>query len=364
MAAPEREGVEVRVVGARAERSAITFALGMPTQPFSVGTSGQWSVIGEGVGPVHLFLGFDGERVHVVAASPSLPVQIAGSPLGGTWVTAPVPCDIRFGGACLMIRRVSSGAIAGNPEAVPSTVSDGGALRQAAQRAADSGAKAGTSSPPARSPPKGFGSTMLMEQRPSGGPAAGPPPPAPEARAAPPLGLTEVAAPGMAAARDEPKKGYCQSASLVKKITLLLMPIALSLTFLMLRKQSQPEATGPGRLPAASANRNAPESRTAAPASAAVRSTAVAAASVARLEAPSASSSSRPVATVAPRPQPPSAPATASARTPEREALEAVAAGSIEEAARDYDSLATAHPDDPNFKEAARILHAKAGRVH
>jgi hypothetical protein len=50
-------------------------------------------------------------------------------------------------------------------------------------------------------------------------------------------------------------------------------------------------------------------------------------------------------------------------KTPEREALDAVAAGSFEDAVNDYDTLAAVHPENPSFKDAARILRAKTGHI-
>jgi hypothetical protein len=47
-------------------------------------------------------------------------------------------------------------------------------------------------------------------------------------------------------------------------------------------------------------------------------------------------------------------------RSPERRALDTVAAGLDASAAEQYDSLAAAHPENPAFREAARILHARA----
>jgi outer membrane protein assembly factor BamD (BamD/ComL family) len=53
-----------------------------------------------------------------------------------------------------------------------------------------------------------------------------------------------------------------------------------------------------------------------------------------------------------------------SKRSPEREALDLAADGSYEEAAARYEALASMHPEDPTFKEAARILRVRAGHVH
>jgi hypothetical protein len=51
---------------------------------------------------------------------------------------------------------------------------------------------------------------------------------------------------------------------------------------------------------------------------------------------------------------------TSGGRSPEREALDVAAAGSFEDAAKRYDALSAAHPDNTAYREAARILHAKA----
>ena len=47
-------------------------------------------------------------------------------------------------------------------------------------------------------------------------------------------------------------------------------------------------------------------------------------------------------------------------RSPQREAADAVAAGAFERAAKLYDDLASKHPDQPVYAEAAAITRAKA----
>ena len=362
MASTEGQAVEVRIVGAKAEPPSFVLAAGIATQPFSVGGAGQWVVAGEGVAPVHLFIGFDGQRIHVVAASPSLPVLLAGSRVGGTWVAAPIPSEIRFGAACLMIRSAAPSGVLAHPDPVPSTVSDGGALLQAAQRAAGLGGAAA----PAR---KDFGSTVLMQQRPPSSVAAAATQVAPVEPAAPP----PPESPGQEEAVSEPARGdsakaMWKAASPVKKITLALMPVAVLATLFMLRDEptkrvrpagipsAQTKSATPG--PVAPLDRSPSEAGAAKADARAVRSNSeVALAVIPSSAAPSslASALKAPPAFVF---------AKAGQRTPEREALEAVAAGSFEDAAGDYEALASAHPDDPTFKEAARVLHAKAGRVH
>jgi len=75
---------------------------------------------------------------------------------------------------------------------------------------------------------------------------------------------------------------------------------------------------------------------------------------------------------VAPPDPPPPASAKASAsassvpvstaKTPQREAADAVAAGAFDRAARLYEELARAHPEVPAYAEAARIMKARAGK--
>ncbi|MBX3209655.1 MAG: hypothetical protein KF764_31770, partial [Labilithrix sp.] len=71
-------------------------------------------------------------------------------------------------------------------------------------------------------------------------------------------------------------------------------------------------------------------------------------------------------APVAPAPAvtPSAAPAKGEApRTAERRAIDAVAAGSGDAAAAQYDALAKENPDNPAFAEAARILRARAAEA-
>jgi hypothetical protein len=138
-----------------------TFNVGTPAQPIAIGSAAEWSVNAEGVGPVHVYLAFDGESLFAASAAQDLDVLLAGSFIGTQWSKAPVPCELRFGGACLIMTRTGKGAsqfppaaggskppAAGAPQGAGApppgaagfwhdehTVHDGGALYQAAQRA-------------------------------------------------------------------------------------------------------------------------------------------------------------------------------------------------------------------------------------
>jgi hypothetical protein len=51
---------------------------------------------------------------------------------------------------------------------------------------------------------------------------------------------------------------------------------------------------------------------------------------------------------------------TSAAKTPEREAVDALTAGDFAKASRLYRALAEARPDQPAFKEALRILEERS----
>ncbi len=353
--APEREVIEARVLGARAELGAIAFSPGVATQPFSVGSHGQWCVVGNGVGSVHLFLGFDGQSVLVVAASSHLPVLLAGDRIGGAWVVAPVPCEVRFGDAYLRIRRAPLSTAPENPAGFPTTLSDGGALWQAAQRAVHAAKEASLSSPPP-GPPGDFGSTMLIAQRPGAPPAGAAPLPSSPSKPA-----RYDDSPGSAAEA----KSYWKSASTVKKVTLLLTPFALIFGYFVFQGDDRPLPKSGAKPVGASSHPVATGG------SASTSAIGAAGRPGAALDVSAAQGSDGQGTALATGPAPPTAksePRNAlvrdGARTPEREALEMVAHGYFEDAAREYDSLAIAHPNEQGFREAARILRAKAARVH
>jgi hypothetical protein len=432
MAGPDAELVEVSLLSGHSARPSISFAPGAPAPTVSVGSGGQWSVTAEGVAPVHVFLAFDGQAVHVASALPHAPVLLAGSPVGMAWTRAPVPCELRFGGACLILRRVPRPGTAPTEEA---TMYDGGALLAAAKQRASmtpspvthplGGATALPSirpaagmppdtarvGPPAMpeaprpgvpdlgstvplADPHGFHEAVLAATAPRPpsdsaptqvqAPVAGVPAPPPldwektvvaphppgfavPAHLPPPYaGPVAPEPPPMAAMPPTPTVGTVppagggptakaleawRASSPVKKATLVLLPFALvGALFIM---QDQP----------------APAPRAARPAST-TSSVAAAAkdagAPVQAMASPDAGASG-PETAPSDQPAAPDAPPRVAAalppgkRTPEREALDTAAAGAFEDAAKRYDVLAASHPDDPSYKEAARILRAKAG---
>ncbi len=423
MAGPER-AIQVRVLAGWSETGVFTLTAG--TKPVSVGTQGQWIIFGEGVAPVHLYFAYDGTSVYVAPASPAQTVLLAGMPLGAGWATATVPTEIRFGGVTLALELGAATALppSSGPSS-PNTVSDGGALWEAAQRAVQAATAAGVQppqpvasqpfAPPVQGPgPGALASTIVMVPNPAGAilnDALSPlPPPAPlvqgtalapsgpgfaisnqrqsvppGAMAAPTMMPSETAlapewAPQPQGERPTPasteataKPGFWQSTSTPKKITLLLMPLVLVASYYLLfaepprpppvAKQAKPPATATATTATSVATsvadnkeRNeASEGKPAGPGAVALETTTT--------TTRTGSSSSRGAdahheALAGNGP----GPAGKSGKSAERTALDLAKSGSYDEAAKAYDALAAQHPEDPTFKDAARILHDKATR--
>jgi hypothetical protein len=391
--------LEISILSGTSAQPTLTFNPGTPSNPVSIGSKGQWAVAADGVEPVHLYVVFDGRQAFVALAATGAQVHLAGAPVGTEWVPAPVPCELRFGGACLILRHAPRPV---SPQE-ERTMHDGGALLMAARRA-------GMANQPAE--PSAVRTPPLAPKYPSARPAAGLP--AAMGRTLPlqgapprivdahdeattirnPLGaapqplepieqeatliapqpmLTREPEPLVAAAPEPappvrpqtatmpPTKrspatastalAYWREASAVKKATLVLMPFALVGSYIIFQPDPpppQPRATAP----ASSAARQATATRDAGGGALAASPTA----------APPSPGSGADVS-VPPSPAPTDAPTRVSngKRTPERAALDAVAAGSFDEASRLYADLASAHPDDPSYKEAARILRERTG---
>lgn len=79
------------------------FFWGIPGQPFSVGTHGDWVVNAPGVEPLHFFLNFDGRMILVAGGPSAAPVTVAGVPVDHTWRPVPVFAEIAFGGARMRV---------------------------------------------------------------------------------------------------------------------------------------------------------------------------------------------------------------------------------------------------------------------
>lgn len=414
MATAEPELVEISVFSGRTSQPQVFLHPGVTMNPTSVGASGDWGVVADGVAPVHVFIAFDGKDVFV-AAAPNSSAVLAGTPLTTQWTTASIPCELRFAGACLLLRKVSREQAAQGTSpmdgAFAATAHDGGALLKAAQRAVDVAMRM-------QGRPTGAGnlaSTVVMPDAPRQGPFEGAPPstmrmnnrplspfapraagPAPAPRAAfgssPALGDARAGSPpaGLAGAsaheedekpaKDNGLKAYWKTASAVKKISLVLMPFALYLSYWALR---DPLPAAPPRLlatassvassagPGASASTTAKTAALSSAATAGASAGSPAGGASAHPGAPGASGTAPAPAgsatPIPPRTMKPDAGTPKLApgkRTADRDAIDAVAAGSYDDAAKRYAALSAAHPDGTAYKEAARILADKAGRPH
>lgn len=137
-----------------------------------------------------------------------------------------------------------------------------------------------------------------------------------------------------------------QQASLVRKASLVLVVPALLCALATVGASSR---SAQARAPLAPAAETPVPAATAMPAATATHAPTAA---TARSAAPAPSSPST-------TPKPGTA-ALRDTRTAERKALDAAIAGADAEAAEQYAELAAAHPDNVAFREAARILRARA----
>ncbi len=423
MATADQDLVEISVFSGRTSQPQVYLHPGVTMNPTSVGSSGDWSVVADGVAPVHVYIAFDGKDVFV-AAAPNSNAVLAGTPLTTQWTTASIPCELRFAGACLLLRKVSreQAAQGAGPAdgAFAATAHDGGALLKAAQRAVDVAMRM-----QGRPTGAGLASTVVMPDAPRQGPFEGAPPStmrmndrplspfgARASEGAPPRaavgsspGIGEARAASGAAGlpgavegssetegeeppkKDNGFKAYWKTASAVKKISLVLMPFALYLSYWALRDPlpaAPPRLLGTATSATTSAKTGASASAKMAtpppvasaaggigPASDASGHPGVPAGAASASSGSSASSGApEPVAPATPAPAriakaDAGAPKLAPGRhTADRDAIDAVANGSYDDAARRYAALSAAHPDGAAYKEAARILADKAGRPH
>lgn len=74
----------------------VALELTTPTQPMSVGSAGEWPIIGPDVAPIAGYLYFDGMSLFVAAGDGATPT-LEGRPVGAEWEAVPVPGEIRLG---------------------------------------------------------------------------------------------------------------------------------------------------------------------------------------------------------------------------------------------------------------------------
>lgn len=109
--------VVVTVVRGHAQEVSQVFTWGEESGRLSVGSRGDWSVSGPGVVSVHLWLSFDGQKLH--AASGDATAHLQGRPLGEGWTPVPVGAELRFGFALLRVSHGTSHASSNRKKSPP-----------------------------------------------------------------------------------------------------------------------------------------------------------------------------------------------------------------------------------------------------
>lgn len=215
------------------------------------------------------------------------------------------------------------------------------------------GAAPAPPAPPRPPSPAALGTSPMPMMAPSEGASQG-------------LGAGPIAAPPQGAPKTEKPSPLTQlkqqwkEATLPKKAIVVLLPIAFVMVIFGLDDEPQPAAHKKPR-PAASASVVASAKPEASSDKSDTKADKVEPKNDVVAEAP------KPTQSAAPHVAQPAAPtkggkesSTTATKTPERLAVDAVAAGSWEPAAKLYDDLAQAHPENPAYKQAARLLRAKA----
>lgn len=391
----------VRITDGLSKTPRLKFAWGAPVDPITVGMRGHWPIMSDSMLDVHLHIGFDGKQLLVALAAPNATAVVNGRPIQGQqWWPVTVPGTLQFGGAELKIENEGAALdMSASPNSSFDTLFDGGSLRERARQ---------LSEPPIAGPPQPLGGHTPAPQRDVMWPGVNANPAAyagtlqsADAHAKQQLrGVGEDLRSRQGAAASmppaalptmppTPKKGFWAEASVPKKISIVLLPVALA-AVLYSMDESAPESAAATPVAAASA-KGAPsasaraaangassavtttrlaktpagpaEANTPAPSAAGV----VAAPSL-LASATSSSASPAPTAIVAPT-------ATAGAsNTPKEEAvgglpvptpraaLDAAFLGNLKDASRMYTRLANANPDNQAYRLAARLAAEDAVR--
>ena len=365
--------IRLEVAFGAASPSAVTMHAGQSREIFSVGFEGAWSVAAEGVAAIHAYFVFDGADLFVASADATRPATMGSDIVPLSWMQVPVPGEITLGRAVLRTRfsvgkttappptqtRDSERTQANAPNTPPPAPPPAAPRSHAARPSKPAAARPKL---PARAPesertrfapveglqaplaaPSAHDAAQGMLDRPSS--AFAPPPssmpvqPSPAAMPAPAASLAK-------------KPNLWTEASLPKKIIYVLLPVALFSTLYTLRDDESPSATAPSPRGSAAASATSVASNPPAAATTEAPKATNPAPTLTPLDPVDAGTSR-----VTPR-------AIAQGkRTPDREVVDLIAAGSYAEAAKRLDALVAAEPTRPEYREAARILRAKSGHA-
>jgi len=377
----DRNGFVIEIRRGEGQPHHLALSPGTTVNPMSIGLMGDWRVEAQGILDVHAFVYFDGSALFVQSVDGHNVVRVNGKPVGQDWTEISPPCTLALGDARLVYCPASqASAVSAPPSARPAAgrgAFDDAAPTMADVRPGDYDDAVSTQRTPAPDdeatgsiplpgggfvaptpPPDDDNETTRALPLPAiamgGAPHfAVPAPPTPIAQPAPqPIAAPPPAPPTV----EKPKpldqlKAQWKQASLPKKAIAILLPLAFVMVIFGLDDDPPPRAA---TKPAPSASASAKTAKSAKPEKSAEPEDL-------EPEKPTPA----PIATAAkPAPSPANtktAPAAVSSqKTAERAAVDAVAAGAWEPAAKMYDELAKQHPENPAYKEAARILRAKA----
>ncbi|HEY6458643.1 MAG TPA: hypothetical protein VIY73_00790, partial [Polyangiaceae bacterium] len=98
----------LEVEGGQGTARMLRFEAGKRVEPVSVGTAGQWVLVGPGVRDVHGYIAFDGRQLFVQSANPYYPLRVDDAPVTGYWQPVSPPARIAVGGLSLAYTQLES----------------------------------------------------------------------------------------------------------------------------------------------------------------------------------------------------------------------------------------------------------------
>jgi hypothetical protein len=371
--------IQVQVIEGRAWEPTRKLSAGVPMGPIGLGSAAEWVIDGQGVGPIHAYLYYDG-NVLMAATAPPHTTHLNGAPISSTWTPLTVPCELSIGGARIKVQQAAPHDFddAATNAVPPQEIEDAptGFLDRSAGHMVPAPRLSGGTGVD-RQPLIADDSTKFLpiekmhpEQGPQGTPAVVVSPDAlrpdpskiamtiapgvvPTPQIEPPpqpdMGLPAGASPAPSPAAGGPLgklKEAWQTASPPKRITYILAPFAL-VAFGMTMLDDEPPATKGTK-------------------SAKPRASASASSSAPPPLPPIGSLPQLPTGPLLPapkRPDPPAKPKFPAPKKPvvtlERKAVDAVIEGNYKEAIVLYEQLAKEHPETPIYGETLRILKGK-----
>jgi hypothetical protein len=316
--------VRLEIVVGTGSPPAITLRAGEKREPFTAGFEGTWSLAGAGVARIHANFYFDGATLYVASADARTPALLEGEAVPADWTRVPIPSTLSLGSI------VVSAIAASLPDSFNDKTEPRAQMHSAPPSERTRYAPV-ENLPPARPPMPSRAPAPAPSLAPAFAPA---PPPAPAP--APPRAPSRIPA-------------FWSEASLPKKLTYVLLPFGLLAAAYVVLDDDAPKQAARGK-PAPSAS-----------------------ASVAAI-APSAPLPSSTAMSMDDAPPTPASPSSASAlppgakrqtdprakRTTDRQVVDLIAAGAYADAAKMLEQLAAAQPDKAEYKDALRVVKAKA----